>query len=179
MAAFYRFYKVKFEHGVIVRNLPNKELYGNGRVLPRHATFACVSFWDDRHGTTYGELIEDGWVVIRSNQIVACEETDENVPIISFGEWSYEVVHPVGARFAKYPDISRTGERLISLYPKGTVLTATCKITSFEDQIPVTRVKLANRKGWIFEHLYTHEVFDRLDNELIVIPIDEFYSNRR
>jgi hypothetical protein len=168
------YFKVTHSGGLVVRSDSNLTAESTGRVI------ACDSIITSKReplrdgDNVFIEISEGGWVVAQKGNLQACVRI--NGPIVTSGEWLYEVVHPSGTRFAKSSNIAEASERNEMLHVKGSTIKAICKKTDLGSII--TTVQLDNNYGWIFEHSATGQVLDRLGNELVVIPVDEYREMR-
>jgi hypothetical protein len=168
------YFKVMHSGGLVVRAEPNLTAESTGRVI------ACDSIITSKRepfrdgDNLFIEVSEGGWVVAQKGNLQACVRI--NGPIVTSGEWLYEVVHPSGTRFAKSSNIAEASERNEMLHPKGSIIKAICKKTDLGSII--TTVQLDNNYGWIFEHSATGQVLDRLGNELVVVPVDDYREMR-
>ena len=162
------YFKVLHSGGLVVRSEPNLTSQSTGRVISCDSIVTTrKNLWKDGDNF-FIEVSEGGWVVVKRGVLNACARISG--PDIKIGEWSYEVIHPSGSRFAKSPNISEASDRYDRVHQKGTVIKAIRKRTDIGSVI--TMVQLEADCGWIFEHASTGQVLDRLGNELVVIPID-------
>lgn len=165
------YFKVLHSGGLVVRSEPNLTSLSTGRVISCESIVTTrKNLWKDGENL-FIEVTEGGWVVVKRGSLNACARISG--PDIKTGEWSYEVIHPSGSRFATSPNISEASDRHEKVHQKGTIIKAIRKRTDIGSVI--TMVQLEADNGWIFEHASTGQVLDRLGNELVVVPID---SNR-
>lgn len=165
------YFKVLHSGGLVVRCEPNLTSLSTGRVISCESVVTTrKNLWKDGENF-FIEVSEGGWVVVKRGPLNACARISG--PDIKNGEWSYEVIHPSGSRFAKSPNISEASDRYEKVHQRGTIIKAMRKRTDIGSVI--TMVQLEADNGWIFEHASTGQVLDRLGNELVVIPMD---SNR-
>lgn len=164
------YFKVLHSGGLVVLTKPDLTSPPTSRVINFESIVTTKkNLTRDENGDTFIELSEGGFVVVKRGTLNACVRV--NGPDFKTGEWTYEVIHPSGSRFAKSSNISDASDRHEKLHRKGTIIKAIMKKTDIGSVI--TMVQLEMDSGWIFEHATTGLVLDRLGNELVVIPVDD------